>query len=51
MRMLNAVCTGFLAGAVLSSVQDGAWGWATACAVGLAAGIANMVRDRDEEKA
>ena len=48
MRMLNAVCTGFLVGAVLSSVQDAAWGWTAVLTVGLAAGLYEMAQDKGE---
>lgn len=48
MRLLNAMCTGFLAGAVLHYVVEENWGLVAVFTFGLAAGIAAMIRDKEE---
>lgn len=48
MRIFTAACTGFLVGAVISSVQDGAWVWVVVFTVGLAAGLYAMAQDKGE---
>ena len=48
MRFFTAACTGFLVGALLSSVQDAAWGWTAVLTVGLAAGLYAMAQDKGE---
>lgn len=49
MRLLNSICTGYLLAAAPYHAWQGNWGWAAACTVALAAGIANIHRYNKEE--